>query len=302
MNVLRAIVAMVVCVSLPIAGVAAPHAIAQLGSAPLIGQITSTPQLQTNVSVNDRIFASAASKIGLTPREYAMFATRVQSRQLAYVTIPRHLDAMAWSSGGRVYAVHDVVIPAGTHGWEVDLVERHSLVAVFVPQRCGNLSVVRRPLPALARAGTAPAHATAPAHVTAPAVRVAAEQTGPPAPTTITAPAKPAPAGAPGAAAATASPGPAISMPQPAATAPPFQGVAASTGPPSHRSRWWPLLLVPVVAFFGSHGGGHSSIPQLPFVAPPTIGSNAGPPGGGGGSLAVPPLPPGCPGPTATPH
>lgn len=281
MKLLRTFFAALLGVSMPLVSLAAPHTIAQLGTAPLVGEVTSTPQLQSDVARNQRIFSDAASKLGLTPRQYAQFASRIANRQVAYVTIPRHLDAMSWSSGGRVYVLRDVIIPAGTNGWEVDLVEHHQVIAVFVPARCANLSVLRKPLPALAQA-TVPA-------VHAPRVRVAAQETAPPAPAPAT------PAAAP---VAPVSNNVAVASPPP--TPGPLAAIATSTGP-SHRVGWWPLLLVPLIGFLGSHGG-HSGGPTLPIIAPPGTSVSGLPMPGPGGMRTTAPTPPpaGC-GPTPHP-
>jgi hypothetical protein len=158
---------------------------------------------------------------------------------------------MSWSSGGNVYVLHDVVIPAGTKGWEVDLREGRHLVALFIPARCGNLSVVRRTLPALAQA-PAP-------H---PAV-VEAAATQPPAPVASAAPVVAAPV--------VVAPAP------PAATPAPYQSVAASTGPAHHHLGWWPLLLIPVAALL-LHGGstGGTAGPAIQTAPVPTPAPIAG--------------------------
>lgn len=214
---------------------AKPHVIAELGTAPLIGAIDSTSQLQADVSQQRRLFETAGTKLGLTPDEYAQFAARISDRRLAYVTIPRRLDAMTWSSGGRVYVLHDVVIPAQTKGWEIDLQEQHRIVALFIPARCGNLSVLRKPLPALAKAAPAPR------------VAVEAAATAPPQPEQTPAPAvMPAAVALPAAAAATPAP---------------YTTVATAT-PATHHARLWPLLLIPIIALIASHHGG-SSVPSV---------------------------------------
>ncbi|HZZ65141.1 MAG TPA: hypothetical protein VFE17_06570 [Candidatus Baltobacteraceae bacterium] len=279
MKLLRTFLAALLGVSMPLVSLAAPHTIAQLGTAPLLGEVTSTPQLQSDVARNQRIFSDAASKLGLTSRQYAQFSSRIANRQVSYVTIPRHLDAMSWASGGRVYVLHDVIIPAGTNGWEIDLVEHHQILAVFVPARCANLSILRKPLPALAQAvPVAPA----------PRVRVAAAETAPPA--------SPAPPAAPVAPASNA-----VAVAAPAATPGPLASIASSSGP-THRVGWWPLLLVPLIGFLGSHGG-NSVAPTLPIIAPPGTSAAGIPVPGPGGMRSVAPSPPpaGCPGPALKP-
>ena len=231
----RAAFALLLTFALPLPAFAQPHVIAQLGTAPLIGQIASTSQLQTDVQRQRHLFEAAGGKLGLTPDEYARFEQRIASKQLTYVTLPRHLDAMSWSSGGSVYVLHDVVIPAGTKGWEIDLREDTGVVALFIPARCGNLSIVRKPLPAIAQ--TAPKPAVVEAAATA----------------------QPAPTAAP----ATQV----VAVPAaPAATPPPYQSAAASTGP-AHHVRWWPLLLIPIAAFFFHGGSSPSTVPALTPVS-----------------------------------
>jgi hypothetical protein len=56
---------------------------------------------------------------------------------------------MTWQANGKVYALHDVEVPARTHGWEVDLPHGHQMIAVYVPATYGNLSVVRRAIPVM---------------------------------------------------------------------------------------------------------------------------------------------------------
>lgn len=243
---LRRLLALVLCTALPLPALAQTHVIAELGTAPLIGQVASTQQLQNDVREQRAVFAEAGLGLGLTPAEFAQFQQRIQNRQLAYVTIPRHLDAMSWRSGGRIHVLHNVVIPARTRGWEVDVVEHGQILALFIPNKCGNLSLIRKPAPALAQAKTPPPQVAA------------AELTPAPSPT-------PAPTVAPA-----ATPAPA------AATPAPYQSVAATTGPTHHVRAWPLLLLIPIVAALASHGGG-TSVP--PVTSSPVIAAPPPPPG-----------------------
>lgn len=237
----KRLLALVLCAALPLPALAQTHVIAELGSAPLIGQVSSTAQLQSDVRDQSALFAAAGSDLGLSPREYAAFAQRIAGGRLAYVTIPRHLDAMSWRSGTRVRVLHDVIIPANTKGWEIDLSEPGEIVALFIPNKCGNLSLVRRPVPLVA--SVMPVEKPL-----APAVVEAAQF----APT-------PAPA--------------------PVATPLPYANLALAQPPsPSHRTNAWPLLLlVPLIAMFASHG--HSSpvgfsplTPAAPAAPAPVAG------------------------------
>jgi hypothetical protein len=129
---------------------AKPTVIAELGTAPLLGTSRNTAEMRRLVARNEGMVSAAATKIGLTPVEYADFRTAISNSQVAWVTVPRHLDAMTWQSGGTVYALKDVVIPAGTHGWEVDLHEHGHVLALYMPAKCGNLSLVRKSAPMVA--------------------------------------------------------------------------------------------------------------------------------------------------------
>lgn len=229
MKTLRPLLASLLVIALPLPAVAQPHTIAQLGTAPLIGEIASTPQLKDDVSRQRRLFETAGTKLGLSADEYAKFSARIAAGNLSYVTIPRHLDAMSWSSGGNVYVLRDVIIPRGTKGWEVDLQENDQIIALFVPARCGNLSILRRPRVHVAKA---------------PVVRAIAYA---PSPRPTAAPVADVPAFA----------APAAPQPTPA----PYASVAQST--PVHHFRWWPLLLIPIAAMLVN---GHGSSPNSPAI------------------------------------
>jgi hypothetical protein len=155
--------------------------IAVLGRAPLVGRIASTTQLRHDVGQYDARFAAVASAMGLTPAEYRDFRREIAVGHPAYVTIPRHLDYTSSYYNGAAHVMRDVVIPADQHGWEIDIVAKHRTLALFIPNVCGNLSLIVRPerrlaaaplptavLPArVARAPIAPPAVVAPAPVAA---------------------------------------------------------------------------------------------------------------------------------------
>ena len=248
----------------------------------MLPEIASTAELQNDIASKKLLFSNAAGKLGLTPAEYALFALRVQTRRVAYVVIPRHLDGMSWASGGRVSVLHDVIIPANTYGWEVDVVEPGGIAAIYVPARCGNLSLLRKPLPKLARAKRhAPVHVAAATRKVPPAIVPVAKPGVAPVPSPVTA----------------------VSVTPPSPTPAPFAAVASSTGPAPHLG-WLPFLLIPVVAaLFSGHGG--QGVPEVPV---PITGGGPPPvtvipmPGPGGFRVTLPTPPPGCASPTPLPH
>ena len=145
---------MVVAMGLP--AVAAPIEIATLGRAPLIGQSTSPTELRYNVKRNAGMVRKAADALGLSREQYQQFMLALDVGRPNFVTVPRHLDAMTWASNGQVHVLKDVIIPANQKGVEVDLRDGDKMVSLFMPARCGNLSVIRRNVPHVAAAKVAP--------------------------------------------------------------------------------------------------------------------------------------------------
>jgi hypothetical protein len=117
--------------------------VAELGSAPLLGQTTTLAQLQVNVARNEERLATAAAQAGMTPEEFRTFRDAVQTVKPAWGLVPRHLSAMTWFDGSRVRVIHDVLIPAATYGFEYDESTANSRLRIFVPVACGNLSILR---------------------------------------------------------------------------------------------------------------------------------------------------------------
>jgi len=100
-----------------------------------------------------QVFAMAAHQVGLTGPEYAEFRQDLLAGKAIFVKLPRHLDAMSGQRRGYVYAVKQAVVPStGVLGWEVTLRDG---AQVYVPQVCGNISLLR-PAPGTAVAYHAP--------------------------------------------------------------------------------------------------------------------------------------------------
>ncbi|HEY9085488.1 MAG TPA: hypothetical protein VIN40_06085 [Candidatus Tyrphobacter sp.] len=122
----------------------AQHVLPVLGTAPLLGQMSSVADLQQRVSERRAMFETASEDLGLTGSETSQLEARIASGQVRWVRVPRHLDAMTWAWDGSVYMYRDVLIPGGQYGWEVDLQVGSNVHALFIPAACGNLSLVER--------------------------------------------------------------------------------------------------------------------------------------------------------------
>ena len=189
---------------------------------------TTRPQTAEDVwndtHVRSRIYTDAAKKLGLTPKEYEDFRNALLDGKAIYVHLPKRLDGMAGYRNGEVYVVRKAVITTpNVMGWEVSLADG---ARIYVPQLCGNLSLLRTPVVA---------HRVVPKHVYTVARRVA--------PT-------PAPAATP------APPETQVAIQPPVEVAPaPIAPVAAAV---THSQPWW-LLLVPLPWLF--NGGSNSPPP-----------------------------------------
>ena len=231
----RPAAAAVLVASMGLPAIAAPIEIATLGRAPLMGQSTSPSQLKYNFQQNEPIVRRAAMAVGLTPEQWQQFKLAMEVGKPNWVTVPRHLDAMTWASDGQVHVLHNVIIPAGQKGVEVDLNTGSQIVAVFLPAKCGNLSVLRRPLPHVAAVRNFPVP-----HVAA-----------------AVAPPPPAPAQ-----------DVAVAAPPPPPPAPETAAIAIPPAAAAHGLGFLPLIgLLPFL--FGGGGGGNTGGGGGTIVAPP---------------------------------
>jgi hypothetical protein len=163
----RTVAAAVLVVMTGLPALAQPIEIATLGRAPLMGESTSAGELQSNFRKNEALMRRAGMGLGLTPEQYEQFRLALDVGKPNWVTVPRHLDAMTWAAGGEVHVLRDVIIPPNLKGLEVDLHSGDNIIALFLPAKCGNLSVIRRSLPHIAAVRNFPVpHVAA---VTAPA-------------------------------------------------------------------------------------------------------------------------------------
>lgn len=122
---------------------ARPIIIPELAVGPLLGMSTSTAMLQAKVSAYEDRVISAARQLGMHPDETQTLLQKVRGHDLQWVEIPRHLDGMAWVTHGHVRVLHDVIIPAKSYGWEIDIPSEHGELFAYLPQACGNLAVTR---------------------------------------------------------------------------------------------------------------------------------------------------------------
>jgi hypothetical protein len=109
-----------------------------------VDHLASTPpssaeEVWAQTQEHPKVYAAAASKIGLTPREYTEFKRRLLDGDAVYTKLPRRVDAMAGDHRGSIYAVRNAQMTSTVTGWKVTLGDGK---IVYVPQTCGNLSVV----------------------------------------------------------------------------------------------------------------------------------------------------------------
>ena len=169
---------MIAAMGLP--AIAQPIEIATLGRAPMMGQSTNPGELKANFHKNEALMRQAGLDLGLTREQYEQFRLALDVGKPNWVTVPRHLDAMTWQAGGQVHVLHDVIIPANQKGVEVDLQAGDKVIALFLPAKCGNLSVIRRAVPRVATIRNFPVPHVAAVVAPPPAQEVAAVQQPPP--------------------------------------------------------------------------------------------------------------------------
>jgi hypothetical protein len=202
------------------------------------GRVRAPEEILYSMNERPELWKRAARAIGLTPAEYRQVHDDFVSGNYTHRSLPRRLDAMSGDRRGTVYAVHNAVIKSPSASWPAGYrVVLADGAQVYIPDICGNLSVLRSPQ----RLAKLPPITHAPPHY-----RLALASTPIDQPVTVTPPDVPAQ--------------PAIAQAVPATIA--HAGCA-----------WWcfaaPLLgIVPAV----DHG---SSTPPTLSAPPCTQGSNA---------------------------
>ncbi len=137
----------------------------------------SSQEVWNQTQAHAKLFSDAASRIGLTPQEYREFRRSLLEGKALYVRLPKRLDAMSGDRRGSVYAVKNAVINQRVMGWRVRLADGNT---VFVPQLCGNISLLKH-RPVIAAMPKVPTYKVAAAHKSPskfhPAVAVVPKQT-----------------------------------------------------------------------------------------------------------------------------
>lgn len=112
----------------------------------------SAEQVWHDTSIHAKLWTDAAARIGLTPAEYRQFRKDLLDGKVVFVRLPHHLDAMSGDRRGSVYAVKNAFMQDPGMGWKVVLADGN---LVYVPQTCGNISMLRGkpPLPPVACKG-----------------------------------------------------------------------------------------------------------------------------------------------------
>jgi hypothetical protein len=102
----------------------------------------SSEEVWNATQEHSHLFKEAARKLGMTPAEFKEFQNKLLDGKTAYVRLPHKLSGMAGDRHGYVYVVHNAYMPQSVYGWVVVLNDGSK---VYVPQTCGNLSLLRLP-------------------------------------------------------------------------------------------------------------------------------------------------------------
>lgn len=140
-------VVLAVLLAVPAVPVRGQTYVTSLRTGALLGESSSAARLRALVrSHRDRLLTAAAMS-GLNHGERLALLQRLRRGRMQWRILPRRLDTMAWLARGSVRVLRDVVIPARTYGWEIDVPSARGNLWLFLPAACGNLSMIRTPLP-----------------------------------------------------------------------------------------------------------------------------------------------------------
>lgn len=152
----------------------------------LLGQANSAVALNARVAQLGPRYDEAVRKAGLTSDEQQQLRDAIADRVMQFGPMPRRVDVMTAYKHGRVYTVRNAVMPAHTMGWYLVMNEDTVTRIVYIPQVCGNVSVITKRARRIARVLHARYTPTPPpvAYIPppSPAPPVVARQEFPPAP------------------------------------------------------------------------------------------------------------------------
>lgn len=125
------------------------------------GRVRTAEEISYSMKQRPELWKRAARAIGLTPAEYGEVQHDLLFGNYTHRNLPRRLDAMSGDRRGSVYAVHNAVIRSQSAFWPAGYrVVLGDGAQVYIPDICGNLSVLRSPqrLAKLAPITHAPPH------------------------------------------------------------------------------------------------------------------------------------------------
>lgn len=157
-----------------------------LGQYPVLPGLHSTADLQSAIHTHPAMYAQATSLLGLSKAQSSVLVSRIDAGDVKWVVIPRHLERMTWSVNGRAGVVDNVIIPPKSYGWEIDVRGPNNIAEVYIPQACGNFSILHRKLPQQISFVPVPTPRPVPATPTPVATATPIPVTPPPASTIVT--------------------------------------------------------------------------------------------------------------------
>ncbi len=112
----------------------------------MIGSVPSTAELRAHA----RELIAASKTLGLTQGESDALSDALlhYPKLFGYGPIPRHLDAMTSGGPNGYHAIRNVIIPPDQYGWELAFSHGTTRTVFYIPNRCGNVSIVRSYVPA----------------------------------------------------------------------------------------------------------------------------------------------------------
>jgi hypothetical protein len=107
----------------------------------MVAQPTTATEIWSATREESKFYTQAAHRLGLSDSQYHEFRSDLLEGKALYVKLPRRLDAMSGIHEGRIYVVKNARLTSRQMGWKVALADGTD---VYVPQACGNLSLIRK--------------------------------------------------------------------------------------------------------------------------------------------------------------